>query len=111
MLINLKEFKDKEIFDKNFFLYFEEFDLCKTLIKSGKKIFTGEVWEAARAKDLGLIDGIGHLETVITEKFGEDGKLKKLERKRGLFSKFGKASIDSIFDTIYEKIVYSKFRL
>tara|TARA_B100001121_G_C18655107_1_gene606040 strand:+ start:220 stop:1119 length:900 start_codon:yes stop_codon:yes gene_type:complete len=40
MLINLKEFKDKEIFDKNFFLYFEEFDLCKTLIKSGKKIFT-----------------------------------------------------------------------
>ena len=62
-------------------------------------------------KDLGLIDGIGHLETVITEKFGEDVKLKKLERKRGLFSKFGKASIDSIFDTIYEKIVYSKFRL
>jgi len=43
------------------------------------------VWEAARAKDLGLIDGIGHLETVITEKFGEDVKLKKLERKRGLF--------------------------
>jgi signal peptide peptidase SppA len=78
---------------------------------TGKKIFTGEVWEAARAKDLGLIDGIGHLETVITEKFGEDVKLKKLERKRGLFSKFGKASIDSIFDTIYEKIVYSKFRL
>jgi serine protease SohB len=78
---------------------------------TGKKIFTGEVWEAARAKDLGLIDGIGHLETVITEKFGEDVKLKKLERKRGLFSKFGKASIDSIFDTIYEKIIYSKFRL
>ena len=29
MLINLKKFNDKEIFDKNFFLYFEEFDLCK----------------------------------------------------------------------------------
>ena len=78
---------------------------------SGKKIFTGEVWEAARAKDLGLIDGIGHLETIISNKFGEDVKYKKLERKRGLFSKFGKASIDSIFETIQEKIIYSKFKL
>ena len=40
MLINLKEFDDKEIFDKNFFLYFEEFDLCKSLINLGKNIFT-----------------------------------------------------------------------
>ena len=78
---------------------------------SGKKIFTGEVWEAARAEDLGLIDGIGHLETIISKKFGEDVKYKKLERKRGLFSKFGKASIDSIFETIQEKIIYSKFKL
>ena len=64
-----------------------------------------------KRQDLGLIDDIGHLETVIADKFGEDVKFKKLERKRGLFSKFGKASIDSIFDSIYEKIVYSKFRL
>ena len=40
MLINLKEFKNKKIFDENFFLYFEEFDLCKSLINSGKNIFT-----------------------------------------------------------------------
>ena len=40
MLINLKKFKNEEIFDKNFFLYFEEFDLCKQVIKRGEKIFT-----------------------------------------------------------------------
>ena len=40
MLINLKKFSDKNIFDKNFFLYFEEFDLCKSIIKSGGKIYT-----------------------------------------------------------------------
>ena len=40
MLINLKEFNKKEIFDENFFLYFEEFDLCKSLIKINKKIYT-----------------------------------------------------------------------
>ena len=42
MLINLKEFEDKEIFDKNFFLYFEEFDLCKSLINLCKNIFTSQ---------------------------------------------------------------------
>ena len=42
MLINLKEFEDREIFDKNFFLYFEEFDLCKSLINLGKNIFTAQ---------------------------------------------------------------------
>jgi len=34
-----------------------------------------------------------------------------LERKRGFFSKFGKASIDSIFDSMEEKIIFSKFKL
>ena len=36
MLINLKKFENKEIFDKNFFLYFEEVDLCKSLTKKGE---------------------------------------------------------------------------
>ena len=40
MLINLNKFSNKNIFDKNFFLYFEEFDLCKSIIKSGGKIYT-----------------------------------------------------------------------
>ena len=40
MLINLKQFKNKEIFDENFFLYFEEFDLCKSIIDKGNNIFT-----------------------------------------------------------------------
>ena len=40
MLINLKKFSDKEIFDKNFFLYFEEVDLCKSVIDKGENIFT-----------------------------------------------------------------------
>ena len=40
MLINLKKFDNKEIFDKNFFLYFEEFDLCKSLIDKNQNIYT-----------------------------------------------------------------------
>jgi N-acetylglucosaminyl-diphospho-decaprenol L-rhamnosyltransferase len=40
MLINLKQFNDKKIFDENFFLYFEEFDLCKSIVDKGNNIFT-----------------------------------------------------------------------
>ena len=39
MLINLKKFKKKEIFDKKYFLFFEEFDMCKTTIDNGGTIF------------------------------------------------------------------------
>ena len=42
MLINLKKFSDQEIFDKNFFLYFEEFDLCKSIIDKGENVYTSK---------------------------------------------------------------------
>lgn len=42
MLINLKKFENKEIFDKNFFLFFEEFDLCKTVIDRGEHVYTSK---------------------------------------------------------------------
>ena len=40
MLLNLKKFNTENTFDKNFFLYFEEFDLCKSAIKAGQKVLT-----------------------------------------------------------------------
>ena len=42
LLLNLKEFENREIFDEKFFLYFEEFDLCKSLTKINKKIYTSD---------------------------------------------------------------------
>ena len=40
MLLNLKKFKTKDIFHQNFFLYFEEFDLCKSINEAGKNVYT-----------------------------------------------------------------------
>ncbi len=39
MFLNLRQFKNIGFFDENFFIYFEEIDLCKRLIKDNKKIF------------------------------------------------------------------------
>jgi hypothetical protein len=40
MLINLNKFKNKKIFDNNYFLYFEEFDLCKSIIDKKGSIYS-----------------------------------------------------------------------
>ena len=40
MIINLKKFKDKNVFDVNFFLFFEEFDLCSSVINKGNSVYT-----------------------------------------------------------------------
>tara|TARA_B100000575_G_C23086436_1_gene626143 strand:- start:638 stop:1483 length:846 start_codon:yes stop_codon:yes gene_type:complete len=39
MFLNLDQFKDIGFFDENFFIYFEEIDLCKRLINNKKKIY------------------------------------------------------------------------
>ena len=39
MFLNMKEFKDIGFFDKNFFIYFEEIDLCRRLKLANKKIY------------------------------------------------------------------------
>ncbi len=39
MFLNIHQFKDIGFFDENFFIYFEEIDLCKRLRKSKKKIY------------------------------------------------------------------------
>ena len=40
MLINLKKFNNKNIFDENFFLFFEEFDLCRRTIHRGDLVYS-----------------------------------------------------------------------
>ncbi len=39
MFLNIDQFKDIGFFDENFFIYFEEIDLCRRLRKSKKKIY------------------------------------------------------------------------
>ena len=39
MFLNLEQFRNIGFFDENFFIYFEEIDLCKRLIQNKKKIF------------------------------------------------------------------------
>jgi N-acetylglucosaminyl-diphospho-decaprenol L-rhamnosyltransferase len=39
LLVNLKKFQNKDIFDKNFFFFFEEIDLCRRIKEKGENIY------------------------------------------------------------------------
>ena len=61
MLINLKKFKNKNIFDKNYFLYFEEFDLCKSTNDKGGFVYSSnelKVYHLGFKGSLGSINSL-----------------------------------------------------
>ena len=50
---------------------------------SGIELFSGEFWSGRKAKELGLIDGIGNADQVLKEKFGDKVIIKKFEKAKG----------------------------
>ena len=64
MLLDLEKFKNKKIFDQNYFLYFEEIDICQKLMGLEQKVYT--------SRDL----IIKHLGSKSSEFLASDGYLK-----------------------------------
>jgi signal peptide peptidase SppA len=56
-------------------------------LKVTGKTFSGDVWLGREALEMGLIDGIGDVKAVMTEKFGKAVKLKLIEAKTGMVSR------------------------
>ena len=50
---------------------------------SDKKLFSGEFWTGAAGQDLGLVDGIGDLKSVMRERFGPKVKLRVMQAEKG----------------------------
>ncbi len=78
---------------------------------AGKKIFNGEVWEAERAKKLGLIDDIGTMESILETKFGDNVKYKYVNKKKSFFSRFSSSIVDEVLSKFIENKYFSKFGL
>ncbi|MGE3830032.1 MAG: S49 family peptidase [Parvibaculaceae bacterium] len=48
-----------------------------------KDLFSGAFWAGRKALELGLVDGIGHLEDVLRARFGEKTEFRTITRPRG----------------------------
>jgi len=55
------------------------------LIGTDRKLFTGEFWVGQQAVDLGLIDGLDDLRSVMRRRFGSKVKIKMINAERGMF--------------------------
>lgn len=65
MLINLKKFKIKKVFDENYFLYYEEFDICQKLKRMNQKVYSSSdliiKHLGFKSSQLSLVDPLEHI--------------------------------------------------
>lgn len=76
-----------------------------------RDLFTGEVWLARKAVELGLIDGVGHLKPMMMERFGEKVKFRRYGARKPFLARFGTQIMDDAFNTLEERCAYAQFGL
>ncbi|WP_284743319.1 S49 family peptidase [Amycolatopsis sp. RTGN1] len=76
-------------------------------------LFTGDVWLGAKAQELGLIDGLGSLRQIITERY-PDAEISVAEPKRPFLARLGigaPAAASAVLDAVTQKAAWSRFGL
>lgn len=74
-------------------------------------LFTGEVWVGQGAVDVGLADGIAHLEPKMKEIFGEKVKFSRYTVRRSVFQRFGAKALSGLSDTLEERALWARYGL
>ena len=82
------------------------------LNKNEIELFSGEFWAGSKAKELGLVDGLGNANEVLKEKFGEDVVIKKFEKSKGWLSKKLSSSsnqMDQLANILEERSIWQRY--
>ena len=77
-------------------------------------VFDGRFWIAGDALDLGLIDGLGDLRTVLKDRYGEDVRIKTYgEKKSGLIGRLLSGGValgaDALLDAAERRAAWARF--
>ena len=82
------------------------------------ELFSGAFWSGQRSLDLGLIDGIGDVRTVMREKFGDKVKFKAVHVSRPLLSRLGLGSgkvgegfAEALADETEQRLAWNRYGL
>jgi len=98
---------------KDFIKVVEDSRGSKLKKDSGIELFSGEFWSGSKSKELGLIDGIGDVNEVLREKFGEKVVIKKFEKSKGWLSKKLSASnngqLDQLVNLLEERSIWQRY--
>ncbi|MCE0505772.1 S49 family peptidase [Roseivivax sp. GX 12232] len=75
------------------------------------ELFTGEIWLGQSAVDVGLADGIGHLEAVMKARYGKELRFRRYGQKKGLIGRLGAQFTGQALAEIEERASYARFGL
>ena len=84
-------------------------------LKKDKKddLFTGEFWSGSKAKELGLVDGLGNADEILKKKFGEDLIIKNFEKPKSWLNKklsgANESQIENLLNTLEEKSIWQRY--
>ena len=84
------------------------------LQKKDIELFSGEFWSGHKAKELGLIDGLGDSNTILKEKYGDDIVIKKFEKSKSWLSKKLSSSndqLDQLAKVMEERSIWQRYGL
>jgi signal peptide peptidase SppA len=94
------------------FIHVVEESRGSKLNKNEIELFSGEFWAGSKAKELGLIDGLGNANEILKEKFGEDVVIKKFEKSKGWLSKKLSSSsnqMDQLANILEERSIWQRY--
>ena len=90
----------------------EESRAAKLKKDSGVELFSGEFWSGKKAKEFGLIDGLGNADQILKEKFGEDVEIKKFEKSKGWLAKKLSSSeyqTEKLINILEERSIWQRY--
>lgn len=88
------------------------------LLREDEDLFSGLFWTGRKARDFGLVDDLGDLQSVLRSKFGEDAKPKLITTERGFpFRRSGVGGVrpyisaDDILSSLEERALLARYGL
>jgi serine protease SohB len=72
-------------------------------------LFSGDVWLAAEAQALGLIDGIGALAPTMRARFGERTRFAVARPRRSLLQRLGAPGADALIGAVEERALWARY--
>ena len=103
----------QEQIHENFIEYVKSRRGSKLLSSAEDEIFSGLFWVGKKGVDLGLADGIGSINQIIREKYGNKAKIKIIDQKKSFLQKRLSSSINNndIINRLEEMVMWSRYGL
>lgn len=80
-------------------------------LAEGVDLFNADIWVGQGAVDIGLADGVAHLEPRMKALYGDKVRLIRHGAKRSLFQRLGAQTVDGALATVEDRAEWARFGL